>query len=466
MKRKIISMVKVCVVMAVIALLATNALGQTKWTKYEGNPVLDLGAPGEWDDYRVDGVPSVLYENGTYKMWYSGSDGSNLRIGYATSSDGITWTKHAGNPVLDLGAPGEWDDLHIENSFVLFEDGIYKMWYSGDDGSNLRIGYATSSDGITWTKYEGNPVLDLGASGEWDDSSVGGTPVLFEDGTYKMWYSGYDGYNWRIGYATSSDGITWTKYEGNPVLDLGASGEWDDTNILNPSVLFEEGIYKMWYSSYDGYNWRIGYATSTDGIVWTKCEGNPVLDLGELGDWDDVGPSDPSVLFEDGKYKMWYSGDDGSNYRIGYATSSATIAIRTDKLTYHKGDAMTVYADVVNIDRDVPDAVLALYLVAGFRVFPVKIIPFDMPADYEVHDWQVFTISSLPSLRFSNYAYLGVLASRSEGILDADIAIWTFSSSLSATEAARLRQVAEEYVSNLTVLGLEDTRTVDLRDIK
>jgi hypothetical protein len=78
-----------------------------------------------------------------------------------------------------------------------------------------------------------------------------------------------------------------------------------------------------------------------------------------------------------------------------------------------------------------------------------------MPADYEHYDWQVLTISSLPSLRFSNYAYLGVLASRNEGMLDFDVAIWTFSTSLSTTEAALLRRVAEEYVRNLTVTDLK-----------
>ncbi len=88
-----------------------------------------------------------------------------------------------------------------------------------------------------------------------------------------------------------------------------------------------------------------------------------------------------------------------------------------------------------------------------------------MPADYEIYDWQVFTIPRLPSLRPGGYAYLGVLASLSKGILDAEIVIWTFSISLSATEAARLRQVAEEYVRNLTVADLNDTRTVDLSDI-
>ena len=55
------------------------------WEKYPDNPVLDLGANGTWEDYHVDG-PTVFFDGAEYQMWYSGDDGSNTRIGYATST--------------------------------------------------------------------------------------------------------------------------------------------------------------------------------------------------------------------------------------------------------------------------------------------------------------------------------------------------------------------------------------------
>ena len=152
-----------------------------------------------------------------------------------------------------------------------------KMWYRGFDGANYRVGYATSADGITWSKDAGNPVLDLGVGGQWDDNDVLSPAVIKDGGTYEMWYNGFDGAKYRVGYATSADGVTWTKDAGNPVLDIGTGGAWDNTHITYPGVIKDGGTYKMWYSGDDGTNIRIGLANSSDGVGWTKGAGRIVV---------------------------------------------------------------------------------------------------------------------------------------------------------------------------------------------
>ena len=80
------------------------------------------------------------------------------------------WTKYANNPVLTFGSQGSWDEGGSEFGSVLFDGNIYHMWYSGNDGVNFRIGHATSPDGIIWMKDTlNNPVVDLGPPGSWDD---------------------------------------------------------------------------------------------------------------------------------------------------------------------------------------------------------------------------------------------------------------------------------------------------------
>jgi len=215
------------------------------------------------------------------------------------------------------------------------------MWYQGNDGTNFRIGYATSDDGITWTKYFDNPVLNLGADGAWDDEVLGSPNVLLNNGIYQMWYHGSDGTNRRIGYATSTDGTTWIKHPDNPVLDLGVDDAWDNQQLVHPCVLLNNGIYKMLYRG-SGNNHRIGYAVSLDGIIWMKYAQNPVLDLGASGTWDDVHVSVSSFLLDNGLYKMWYSGYNGTTHRIGYATSTPPAEPHTDHILVLEGPGNSV----------------------------------------------------------------------------------------------------------------------------
>ncbi len=146
--------------------------------------------------------PTVLYDGIQYRMWYAGHDGSNLRIGYATSSDGVTWSKDAANPALDLGIAGSQDAMGVSSPTVVYDGIEYQMWYTGYDGSNLRIGHATSNDGVTWNKHADNPVLEQGESNSWDAMGVSGpTTVMFGAEDFRMWYTGYDGANMRIGFS-------------------------------------------------------------------------------------------------------------------------------------------------------------------------------------------------------------------------------------------------------------------------
>jgi predicted GH43/DUF377 family glycosyl hydrolase len=319
-------------ILAVLFLASTfsDSFAQTDWTKYEGNPVLGPGLPGTWNDISL-GPVSILFDGSTYHLWYGGLDGSYVRIGYATSEDGKSWTPYAENPVLDVGEEGGWEDEWVVKPYVLFDGDTYHMWYTGYNGTNARIGYATSPDRVTWTKDEGNPVMDKGSAGSWEFVGVESPCIIFDGSTYHMWYNGWDTQDiFQIGYATSTDRVTWTKYENNPILKVGPSGSWDYPRVDAPEVFFDGTKYHMWYDGYNGTNGRIGYATSLDGLSWTPYVGNPVLDLGEAESWDSQWVGFCRVLFNtaDSLYNMWYLGSDEDwNARIGYATAPDDSAL-------------------------------------------------------------------------------------------------------------------------------------------
>jgi predicted GH43/DUF377 family glycosyl hydrolase len=384
-------------------LFSNSTAAQTNWTKDANNPVLNVGSPGTWDSWRVN-HHDVYSDGDTLKMWYTGETAPPQRhflIGLATSTDGgITWAKDTSNPVLTPD-PGAWDSHEVGMPVVIFDDSIYKMWYGGFDVNwKVRIGYATSSDGITWAKDTSNPVLNLGPNWSWEEMAVVPNSVIFDGTIYKMWYAGFtDSWTIRIGLATSSDGINWDKDTSNPVLPLGELGEWDDEQVYTADVRFDGTMYQMWYMGYDGITYRIGYASSSDGIKWHKYNSNPVLNLGPSGLWDDRGVAHPRVIFDGTTYHMWYAGDDSQNLRIGYATAPVTSISDEDYVS--PVDFLLVqnypnpFNPITTIKYQIPEfsfVTLKVYDVLGSE-FAILVNEEKPVGSYEVN----FNAASLPS---------------------------------------------------------------------
>ncbi|MBK9098681.1 MAG: T9SS type A sorting domain-containing protein [bacterium] len=313
----------------ITVLLLSNAdlLAQVNWIKYVGNPIITV--PGVW--YAGAFAPYVIYnaDSSRYEMFFTGATtaggGRPCRIGLAYSNDGLSWQVRS-TPVLNPSA-GQWDSYTVELPYVIYENGSYKMWYSGAlSPTTYKIGYATSPDGINWTKHL-TPVLEAGTD-PWEAEGVAGSCVMPVTGGYKMWYVGANSGMSKlcIGYATSVDGILWQKdTQNNPILEPGISGEWDDTWVTKPSVMFKDNIYYMWYLG-TGTSWgqfRIGLATSPDGINnWTKHSANPVLRPSTSG-WDGGEVESPGVLLVGDTLYMYYDGSPSGNYvwKIGLAKS-------------------------------------------------------------------------------------------------------------------------------------------------
>lgn len=299
---------------------------QGAWIKSPASPVLRPGPRDSWDH---DGIWSlaVIQDGATYKMWYVGLGAEGVwAIGYATSSNGLTWNKHANNPVLTPGIEGSWDEFRVSDPTVIKNGAMYEIWYQGQNlDKDSAIGHATSPDGTTWTKDTSNPVLSRGPSGSWDGESVQAPSVVKRSTTYEMWYMGYDADGQAaIGRAYSLDGRLWTHQPFDPVLELGGPGTWDENSVSTLSVLYDTaaGQYQMWYGASGSEAQTIGYAFSVDGLTWRKYADNPVLRPGLEGSWDGAGVFNPAVIQEGTTYNMWYTGFGLDNYTIGKASAS------------------------------------------------------------------------------------------------------------------------------------------------
>jgi beta-1,4-mannooligosaccharide phosphorylase len=226
-------------------------------------------------DVRLGGTNYAYYiggymENGVPKY------GTNL----ATTTNGIHFNNLG--PVLRPSLPR---DARIASFASVYKDG--SKWYmayeaASLDGSNLGdIMLATSSDGINWKKNP-NPILRPTRS--WERANVGTPTILKYDGTWYLFYHGFDFVDVQVGLATGSSLTNLVKANsGEPILRTG--GGWDAGTVGKRSIT-RQGDY--WYMCYEGSTdqvngsfsnarWSSGLARSTDLVNWEKYPANPIL---------------------------------------------------------------------------------------------------------------------------------------------------------------------------------------------
>jgi len=245
----------------------TSSDGYT-WTKQGEDPII------ETKDVPYAKIAmyasSVLWQDGCWELyfytWDSRAFPSSSVIGRITqcvAGPALTEWLPDPEPLLKPGAPGAWDEKQVFTPHVLKTDNGYVMYYSGTDHSGIQqIGMATSTDRVTWTKYndpattdkpfaESDPVFQPNSEkGAWDSAWVHQPRVFQTADGWMMIYRGTSDRNgsvMKLGLATSTDGIHWERYVGNPIFkpsDIKDARQFWFTNaVLKDDViyLFVEG---------------------------------------------------------------------------------------------------------------------------------------------------------------------------------------------------------------------------------
>lgn len=142
------------------------------------------------------GAPSVIFHDGIYKMWHwfstkwitvEGKLYLDYKIGYAESEDAINWTM---KDITCLAPDESKGEFAVARPWVIFEDNIFKMWYSKRIVQKLyRIGYAESPDGINWTRMDDLAGIDVSESG-WDSEMICYPAVADIKGQRYLFYNG------------------------------------------------------------------------------------------------------------------------------------------------------------------------------------------------------------------------------------------------------------------------------------
>ncbi|WP_295200228.1 hypothetical protein [uncultured Chryseobacterium sp.] len=283
-------------------------------------------------------IPFALHMNGDlFRIYFSSRNIEGKSLPYyidcRVDNGSICLIGNPIGPILRLGNLGAFDDSGIMPSCLIRKEGKIFMYYIGWNPQvtvsyRLSIGLAVSNDnGITFTRYSEGPICDRSIEEPYFNTAP---YVLLEGDTWKMWYisctewkiiNNYPEPAYHIKYAESKDGIMW-KREGTICLD------YDDVAkaLGRPCVYKKDDHFEMFFSyrNTDKYRtsknagYKIGYAESSDGILWNKLYQQTGISLSESG-WDSNMMEYCHVFEHRGIEYMIYNGNDFGKDGFGYA---------------------------------------------------------------------------------------------------------------------------------------------------
>ena len=213
----------------------------------------------------------------------------------------------------------DWARTHafIPTSFALDDERIRVFVAFLDTEQVGRVGYVDvdASNPLTVLRVSEKPVLDIGEPGTFDDHGVTPVCVVKHEGLLYLFYVGWQlgvkvRYFLFAGLAISSDGgESFTRYSRVPVLDRSDRELYVRTA---PHVLYDEGRWKMWYIAGDRWIISNGKQLPSYNMRYLESPDPTRWDneggvCMDLATDDEFGFGRPFVVREDGRYKMWYS---------------------------------------------------------------------------------------------------------------------------------------------------------------
>lgn len=221
----------------------------------------------------------------------------------------------------DFFVESNWNDPHVlkmDNQFVM-----YASSPTNEASNDVGIYRLISSDGKNWTLDPATAVLSHTESG-WSSKAVETPAVVWFNSQYHLFYTGYDtnvSTQFRIGHATSPDGIAWTA-DANYLLEPGSlrggSVTDFDYNIVGEPgpVVFNNTLFL--------YFTTMGYHTDIDDSDDTP--GSQIESIGVITSTDAINWTQPQMAFRpDPSDDLYPRHQAGTNEYLGYSTPHAAV---------------------------------------------------------------------------------------------------------------------------------------------
>ncbi|MDC0096455.1 hypothetical protein OAI58_09235 [Amylibacter sp.] len=306
-----------------------------KWINL--GPVLQIENSEAWMHSHV-AVPTVeRIGPNSVRIYFCSRDKMNRsQIGYAEidvskPNEILSISKQA---IFSFGKLGTFDDSGVTPTQILQIGDETYLYYVGWSQSKtvrfqLAVGVARKVSENEFERISEAPVL---GRTKYDPYLVATLSILrHAENDYSMWYISGDGWFARDGEtfplynvkkAKSKNGLDWTSSK-QVAIDYKSG---DEHAIAKPTVIFENGIFKMWYSckSHNYENYNLGYAESSDGNNWQRLDEKIHFDR-DIGGFDEEMRAYPEVInLQSGKY-MFFNGN-------GYGRSGIGLAVLDEDL--------------------------------------------------------------------------------------------------------------------------------------
>jgi len=208
-----------------------------------GSPTSVILPGNLWDSHFV--VPgAVISKDSLYYMFYNGgNDNNTCHVGLAKSFDGKVWTKEA----LPVFSPLTFanETKVVVNSVVIVSEMFY-MYYSSHKNGRSEICLATSSDGLSWTRHSANPILVPTAN--WESLGIYNPSAIKDGNIYRMVYMNVAQSSNSFGLAVSNDGINWEKESSNPFFDASKTYNLWAKNVQYPFLVKTSTDLRIYYT--------------------------------------------------------------------------------------------------------------------------------------------------------------------------------------------------------------------------
>ncbi|HEY0667905.1 MAG TPA: carbohydrate binding domain-containing protein [Sphingobacteriaceae bacterium] len=339
----------------------------------KSKPLINPTEPWEGNSVYIYGTVLKDEPAGSgYRMWYTSYIDEKYFLCYATSKDGIKWTK-PNLGVIEFNGSKENNICKIGGGTLIYDpfdkdaSKRYKLM-TFEGGKKFGYGVHFSPDGFTWTEHPGNPVLPYGdVSNVAYDKEKG---LFIASTKQRMLISNTSvtsGKNDRAAFiSVSKDFINWTAPEAPGSLwTIAVEGDHYDDMLVMSKGGIESNIYGMpvypYESVYIGTPWAFDintyntgeFAVTGDGKIqpqlaasrdlkhWSRSNREPLIPLGAAGSWDDGTIYNATTLQVSDKEMSMYYG--AMNLPHGGSTPDQVQYARIAKATWRRDGFVSLH---------------------------------------------------------------------------------------------------------------------------